>query len=266
IKKTKSNPTSFEQYLVAQPRAYECEWENIHPSSEKTYYNNPIWDDFSEASLDYCAQFDTCKLLDYKGMYYFNRDDLENAYETWKRIPEDFWFRVTYRNNIINPFLQYGVKSSKTGYAKGLIELKKQIALPNTPKKGLLYTQLAKAYYESGIEGNAWYLREILRGSTSSNASYAGSTGFAYRKAQEYFLAAFALCKDKEAAGMLGKYITECHYFLDANAYYTDHSGYSYNNKRKDWSFYPMWKQKFNGTADDYNNYAHNCGLEMQHW
>jgi hypothetical protein len=274
LKKPSKNRSRFEEIILSTPRMFNCNKSDMYEESNNRWYNsnevyNPIWDTYEpKTSNRYCYQFDTCRLLDFKGMYYFNRDELENAYAIWKKIPEEYYFLDTYKSNIHSPFAN-GLPFSKAAYVKGMIELKNEIASKKSANIGYDYMRLAKAYYETGIRGKSWYMREIYR-SGGEKADISDKTNlFCYQKAKTYFEKAFENCKDEAVGKMLGRYITHCHKAEEEYAFFAKNPHKNWYDEDEipvsTWSFSDKWKSKF-PNGQDYGNY--NCGTEdyFEHW
>ncbi len=164
VHKNPQKRTFFEKFLFQSGMGYYGEYHDSYMVEVEEKSDRWIQKFHTQSEMDslwlLTMQIDTCRILDYKGMYYLNREDFANTYATYCRIPNNYWERYSYKTCINNPFK--GAKHSKKDYIKGLIDT--EIALDTaTVTKGYLYALLAHAHFNMSYHGNSWLMRNAMQ-------------------------------------------------------------------------------------------------------
>lgn len=216
----KKNKSSFDQYVCDQPLAEDAMY------------------------------------LDLKGTIQFRNRDWAGAYETFKRIPDDFWqngegtFAMYLNEDPFEPKLVFGSQESrqfnyhfsKTTFVKTLIDLEKE-AIANPAKRAENYYKLGCAMYNCTRWGNSWMM---YRYGWKGNDSFEGewrpdgeganendeinSIYYGCAWAKEYFdKAVEAKSKDKEFAAQIALMLFVC----ERTAYCADNDSCWYTEDPK---------------------------------
>jgi hypothetical protein len=267
-KKTKQQRSAFETFLLAKEVSYDC---NRYRWWGGETVEDPVWEDEIDKNLAHCNELDTCRILDYKGTYYLNHDNLKMAYATWNRIPNVYWERDPYRYYIKNPL--NGARHSKRDYIKSILDLEAALDTAKTTK-GYIYNQLGNAYYDMSYHGKSWLMREIYKSSgyywlDIHNGHVNPREYYGNEKAKFYYKKAYPLAKNALVAANIGHRINLCAKNMD---YYLlmDKMGRDYNyelenayqykgtNMDKDWA--QRWKMPVTAFEETWQS---NCEADV---
>ena len=160
-------------------------------------------------------------------MIYVNQDDLENAYNVLKTVPEKFWESDPYREymteNPFTPALDYRARSSaiygdgdnywenprfpkakytKTTFLKRLIELKQELASdPDKYEKN--YFIIGTAYFNMTHYGKFWLMSQIFwEDDETDERTPFDENHFGCQRAAKWFAEGVAHCKNEKLAAL----------------------------------------------------------------
>ncbi len=152
---------------------------------------------------------------DVAGTSFLRQFDYANAIKWFSKIPADYYKEEPYTTYLAaNPFAdliidthaptpQDTVRYTRLSFSRKMLQLETDLKTASDPeKKAKLYYELAKGYYQMSYYGNSWLLVQY---SWSSNESVSDANPlkpgekeyFGVYKAEDHYLKAFALTKDK---------------------------------------------------------------------
>jgi hypothetical protein len=238
VYKSPQNRNFFEKFLFQSGMGYYGEYRKSYYVDR--YREQPLEVFYTKEQMDSLwqrtMQIDTCRILDYKGMYYLNREDFANAYATYSRVPNNYWENYPYKFYVNNPF--NGGKHCKTDYLKGMIDAEKALDTA-TVTKGFLYSQLAHAHYNMSYDGDSWLMREIGQCDYVYSINHANREEYIdNKKAFFYFKKAYESATDDEMKSSIAYQLEKL-----------------YNRKRNEATF---WRNQP-------HEIGRNCGIELDY-
>ena len=225
------------------------------------------------------------ELMDLIGTKYLRQNELLNALNAFKRVPESYWSSEdnAYSQYLAaNPFYANFYSSHKKtegdtiSYTKSEIaeELYRLIELSKTQvgnAKAKTYFSIANCYFNMTTYGNSWMMRRSWWSSNAYNTVYVDSDEFnKCLKAKEYYLAASEAAEKEEFKAVCLRMAGRCEsyklYFDEKYDYdfdYEKEGGYREYmfNKNKYYKqlddAYPKWRDELVTNCHSFNRFYH---------
>lgn len=254
--------TEFEKFLLARQDLERPTYFNYyHPDS---------------------ASVDKNKILDYKSMYFVQRDMLDSALACVTKIDAAYWQTYPYKLFRCFPFTSGNAGDytsnndfypyNKRQYLQRLIDVK-YLAENKIGDVAKHYFVLANGYFNMGYHGNYWIMNmpyklsdEIDNGyyTFSSNNKNFLENYYGCKKAEYYFLKAFETTSDTGLAAICIHKADMCNENYQVlrwrlnNTYDKKNYGWKYELKISQGKYKYLFKNKFKG-IDFYEDYVSNC-------
>jgi hypothetical protein len=122
--------------------------------------------------------------LDLKGTMAFRENDFKTAYQTFKKIPKNFWdtnydFKsylnipsLTYNTNFDTSVMSTQYTVNKTVWVKEAYDIQEQLKTAQGTQRAKLCLQMGNIIRNTSIEGDAWMMKSYGWGSLEPNNNY----------------------------------------------------------------------------------------------
>ncbi len=277
----------FDKLLSILKKKSKTEYENYF-CRIRTYftgnYSVNALDDYDEGKNDYYWNIN--KVLDLKGTFFVNNDNLEKEFDVFKQIPDSFWIESDnlyadyltgdpfdlniYDTHQYNDDSSYPDNPNKKQFIEKLIEYKNKLSKETNPEsKSKLCYIIGNAYYSMSYYGKFWlmsklwwgrYELEYLQQKTSLfDLNYYGTI-----RAKSYYQKAFDLTKNPEKAAFYCMYLSNCENnrlsFLSYLKYMKSNDDGYFRYTPDDFIFIDILKQR-KGSEKFYSAFIKECPL-----